>query len=324
MNKAITFIGAAVLLLVFAFYMCSFQVRFTEIAVRKTFGKFEENDIKTEAGLYFKWPWPIQSVVITDNRIRILKDTYEETQTKDSQNIMVTTYTAWKIDPNNPYKFHIANSSEKNAEDKLRSMIQSQKKEVVAQHDLADFVNTDVSKFKFDEIEDELLEATAGTAKELGIEIKAMGMRRLSFPKSVSEQIFERMKTREEKKAAQYETEGEAEAQDIVARASAVRRNILAVADRLAEEIKAEANTEVGEYYKEFDEYVELRLFLDRLEATVRALQERTTLILDRSMAPFNLFEFIPQLRANAGKGLSLGQDDEQSGVEPTRNARSN
>ncbi len=294
MNKIMTIMGAGVLLLVFGFYMCSFQVRSTEIAVLKTFGKFEEGDIKTEAKLYRKWPWPIQTVVITDNRIRILEDTYEETQTRDSQNIMVTTYTCWKIDKDNPYKFHIANnSSKKNAEIKLRNLIQAQKKIVVAQHNLADFVNTDVSKFKFDEIEAELLAQTVKVAKEqYGIDVLAMGIRRLSFPKSVSEQIFDRMKTREEGKAATFETEGEAQAQAIVAKASAIRRNILAVADRLAEQIRAEANEQVGEYYKEFDEHVDLRLFLDRLEATVSSLRERTTIIMDTAIAPFNLFDF--------------------------------
>ncbi len=59
----------------------------------------------------------------------------------------------------------------------------------------------------------------------------------------------------------------------------------------------------MGEYYKEFDEHAELRLFLDRLEATVRALHERTTIILDSPTAPLNLFDFIPDARADANDG---------------------
>jgi membrane protease subunit HflC len=308
MNKLTTIVGAAVLLLVFVFYMCSFQVRSTEIAVLKTFGKFDENDIKTEPQLYGKLPWPIESVVITDNRTRVLKDTYEETPTRDSQNLMVTTYTCWRIDKDNPYKFHIANSSsEEKAEEKLRNLVQAQKKIVIAQHDLSDLVNTDPTKFKYDQIEQELMERTVAIARdEYGIDIQAMGIRRLSFPKSVSEKIFDRMKAHEQSKAAKYETEGEAEAQAIVAEASAVSRNIVAVADRLAEQIKSEAKAEVGEYYKEFDEHAELRLFLDRLEATVRALQERTTIILDSGTAPFNLFNFDLEERADANDGDEL------------------
>lgn len=292
MNKLLTILGAFILVAVFAFYMCTFEVRFTEVAFLKTFGEYKQKDIKTQPGLYRKWPWPFQSVVIIDNRLRILEDSYEETTTRDSQNVMVTTFTGWKIDQDNPYRFHIANRSEKDAEEKLRNLVQAQKKIVVAQHDLADFVNTDLSKFKFEPIEQELLAQVVGTAREqYGIDIKATGIRRLSFPKSVTEQIFARMKTREEEKAAKYRTEGEAMAQDIRARASAVSRNIIAVAERLADEIRSEANSEVGEIYKEFDQHVELRLFLDRLEASVRALKERTTLIMSDVMAPFGLLD---------------------------------
>ena len=68
MNKLTTIVGSAVLLLVFVFYMCSFQVRSTEIAVLNTFGKFEEDDIKTEPQLYFKWPWPIHCLTMRWSR----------------------------------------------------------------------------------------------------------------------------------------------------------------------------------------------------------------------------------------------------------------
>ena len=45
------------------------------------------------------------------------------------------------------------------------------------------------------------------------------------------------------------------------------------------------------------------RALVLRLEATVRALQERTTIILDSPTAPFNLFDFIPDARADANDG---------------------
>ena len=85
---------------------------------------------------------------------------------------------------------------------------------------------------------------------------------------------------------------GGAQGQAIWVNDSAIRCNIRAVADRVAEQSRAKANEQVGEYYKEFDEHVDLRLFLDRLEATVSSLRERTTIIMDTAIAPFNLFDF--------------------------------
>ena len=39
-----------------------------------------------------KWPWPIQKVGKSDNRIRILEDTEEQTLTHDSKSLIVVTY----------------------------------------------------------------------------------------------------------------------------------------------------------------------------------------------------------------------------------------
>jgi membrane protease subunit HflC len=113
------------------------------------------------------------------------------------------------------------------------------------------------------------------------MEVVDVGIRLLSFPKGVTEQIFERMKKSEENKAAQFKAEGLAEGQSIRARASAISENIMAVANRLADEIRAQAQSEVGVYYAEFDKNPQLRLFLDRVEAVKLMLKERSTLIIE-------------------------------------------
>lgn len=303
LNKALTIIGAVVLVTVFGFYMCTFQVRTTEVAVLKTFGKFDESDIITDAGLYYKWPWPMQSVLITDKRVRVMKDTYEETRTADAHNIMITTYVCWKVDESNPYLYHIASQTDQDRASKLRNLVQSEKKIVAAQYKLEEFVNLDPTKFKFDQIENDMFNRIKAVAKrEYGIEVVVVGISQLSFPKAVSEEVFNRMKQEQEKKVADFRAEGEAVAQAVRARASAIRENIMAVADRLAGEIEAQANREVAEYYKELEKDVELSLFLQRIESTKQVLKERTTLILDSIIAPFGLVGL-------EGFGLSLGHD---------------
>jgi len=289
-NKWITVLGTLVLLTVLGFYMCSFQVRFTEVAVKKRFGKFTEKDIMEKPGLYFKWPWPLETKITTDKRVRILEDTTEETQTRDGINVIVATYTCWKVA--DPMRFHIASNTVDDAQSKLREMVRSKKKIVVARHDLSNFVSTDQTEFKFEQIEKEMLAEVSDIALgQYGIAVPEFGIRRLSFPESVSEQVLERMKKREEARAAKFLTEGKAEAQDIRAQASAISENILAVTNRLAENIEAQANQEVADYYKEFEKNVELRLFLDQLKVSQEVLRERTTLVLDTVMAPFGLID---------------------------------
>src|SRR4030042_275983 len=53
-------IAGALLVLILLLYMITFQVRFTEVAVVRTFGRSNPDDVITEPGLRWKWPWPIQ------------------------------------------------------------------------------------------------------------------------------------------------------------------------------------------------------------------------------------------------------------------------
>jgi membrane protease subunit HflC len=193
---------------------------------------------------------------------------------------MVTTFVCWKVA--DPYKFYISSTSTADAENKLRTLIETEKKNIIARFRLSDLVNTDPAKFRFEQAERDLRERTDQRARQdYGMEVVDVGIRLLSFPKGVTEQIFDRMKKSEENKAAQFEAEGIAEGQAIRARASAISENIMAVADRLADEIRAQAQSEVGVYYAEFDKNPQLRLFLDRVEAVKLMLKERSTLIIE-------------------------------------------
>src|SRR5262245_32064848 len=102
MKNLPSLLAAIVLAIIFGLYMCTYQVRFTEVAILKTFGSANKKVID-EPGLRFKWPAPIQSVVKYDRRIRLLDDTPEETPTRDSNNLIVSTFTTWTI--NDPYLF---------------------------------------------------------------------------------------------------------------------------------------------------------------------------------------------------------------------------
>ncbi|MBI4578859.1 MAG: hypothetical protein HY718_04100, partial [Planctomycetes bacterium] len=79
----VTGILLAVVLLL---YMVTYQVRFTEVAVVRTFGRInQETGVNTEPGLYWKWPWPIQRVQTFDNRLQVTTTTGEENATKDGK-----------------------------------------------------------------------------------------------------------------------------------------------------------------------------------------------------------------------------------------------
>ena len=91
-----TIIIGTVLVLIFALLLFVFQVRQSETAVVATFGK-PTGTPYTNAGAYFKWPWPVQKVYKYDQRVQNFEDKYSQALTADSTMLMTSIYVGWKI-----------------------------------------------------------------------------------------------------------------------------------------------------------------------------------------------------------------------------------
>jgi membrane protease subunit HflC len=289
MKNVGTIAAAVVIAIVLLAYMCTFQVRFTEVAIKKTWGKPAAEPI-AEPGLFFKWPRPIQSVVVYDKRKRILEDRTEETRTVDGKNLLLTTFAVWRI--KDPSKFHTNfPAGVEDGESKLRTTVVTHKHAVVGKHDFGEFVSTDSTQRNIKGVEEELLTVIARDAlHDYGIEVVDFGIKKLGLPQSVTSAIFASMKAHEQRKGQRYAAEGEARAQDIVANANAIRERIMAAARQKVAEIRRDAQVVVSGYYKEFAEYPELRMYLDELRSVRDALQSRTTLVLETTEAPWHVF----------------------------------
>lgn len=290
MKNVGTIVAALFLVVVLLLYMCTFQVRFTEVAILKTGGN-PAKDAITTPGLKWKWPRPIQTVVIYDKRIRILKDRTEETRTKDSKNLILATFTLWRI--SDPAKFHTNfPGGVEEGERKLRTTVMSHKQRVTGEHEFSEFVSTDPRQRKVRLIEQEIRYAVAKDAsEEYGIEIVDFGIEKLGLPESVTTAIFDSMKAHEQAKAQRYIAEGDARADAILASANATRDRIMAEVRRKVSQIQTEAERTVSTYYQEFNDSPKLRMFLDSLRTISQALREKTTLILPSEEAPWNLWD---------------------------------
>ncbi len=304
-----TVLAAIFVALVLALYMCSYQVRFTEVAVIKTWGKPADHAI-TQAGLQFKWPRPIQDVVIYDKRTRILEDRTEETRTVDGKNVLLTTYAFWRIA--DAAKFHTNfPGGVEDGETKLRTTIGAHKNAVVGKRRFSEFVSTDPKERKLHEIEQEIMTVVAKDAKrEFGIEVLGFGIKKLGLPETTTTAIFRNMKANEEKKAVGYQAEGEARAADIRANADAIKNRIMAAAQEKVAEIERQAQQVVSDLYKEFDEHPELRIALDLMRTNKEALRRRTTLVIDDTKIPWSMFNEaarnrIPEMGRNLAEHIS-------------------
>jgi len=289
-------ITGALLVVVLGLYMITYQVRFNEVAIVRTFGKItepdpetgESPDVKMLPGLYWKWPWPIQGVRRYDNRLQITETTGEEIPTDDEKNVIVTTAVGWRIE--DPYRFSILHHDMREAEEKLKTILRTHQKTVIGQHDLEDFVSAEEKKIQYDEIEDAVFQKVKAEASEkYGIKLEYIGIEKLALPKRITENVFSAMKEERNAEAARFTSEGESKANQIRTQAESIAGTILAFARRQAGEIVAEGKKRAAEYNETFGQDEDLAVFLLQMDYLSTILKSRTTVVLDGLQSPLNV-----------------------------------
>ena len=289
-----TIITASAIVIILILYLIAFQVRITEEAVVTTFGKPVR--ILKKAGLYWKWPWPIQSLYVFDSRLRVLDSMFEETYTKDGKNIIVSASLLWKI--SDPLKFLESVGSKEEAEKNIQSVLRNYKNAVMGAHPLSHFISIDPEKLQFDEIENDIKRLVAAdTETNYGITIKFVKINEIALPEETTAKVFERMKKERERIAERYRAQGEGEANTIKAKAESERDRILATAEAEAKRIMGEGDALAAKYYGVFSENEELAVFLRKLDSLKETLAEKTTVILDTGMTPYDLLEEMPEVK---------------------------
>ena len=87
-------------------------VREGEAVVRTTFGR-PESPALTKAGLYLRWPAPIQKPYRFDTRVQMLDGSFEQTLTRDGRTLVATLYAGWRI--SDPIRFFARMRQERKA-----------------------------------------------------------------------------------------------------------------------------------------------------------------------------------------------------------------
>jgi modulator of FtsH protease HflC len=289
MNKnPISVIIGVVLLAVFFVLLFVFQVRQSEVAIVTTFSKPSGEPVGP--GAHFRLPWPIQKVIKFDQRIQSYEGKLTESQTADNNNLLTQIYVGWRISDPKLFFLQSPDGSTANVERRLDEMLLSAKTAIVGKHPLSDFVSPDGSS-KFNVIEDEILKAvqTQLKTKNFGVEVPFVGLKKIGLPESVTQLVFERMKSERDVLSRRFESEGQAEADKIKAKANSEAAKTLAAAESEATRIRAQGQKAAAEVYPTFEQNPELANFLLQLDALESSLKERSTLVFDANTPPFNL-----------------------------------
>lgn len=301
-NVAIA-IFVALIIVTLGLYLVSFQVRETESCVVTTFGKATAEDEITRPGVYFKWPFPIQQVHQFDSRMQVFQPEPEETTTAGGEPIIVNTYVAWRVA--RPLEFFNAiKTVAKAQEELLRSRVRNTQNNIIGRHPFSDFVNSDASQIKFEQIENEMLAdlQQSVAAAKFGIDILALGVRQLGISKDVSTEVFERIKAERNGKAAQIIADGNAEAIRIRTDAKSKSDELIAAAEARAKVVRGEGDAEAARYYKDLEANPELAMLLSNLESLQKILGSRTTFVTPTDIEPFSLLKRMPKIKPEGSK----------------------
>jgi len=274
---------AAVAVVLLAGRTVMFTVASTDVVLVKTFGKTTRvldgrND--ADAGLHFKWIYPIQTIVRYDGRGDVFEDASKELETFDKQNILVTMHCEWRIV--DARKFNEVIKTVKDGREQIRGRLKSKQGAIISRHAMRDFVNTDPKRLRLKQIAREIEHGLKALVEdEYGVEILMVGIRSLGLGETTSQAVIDAMKKERRNEVARYESMGEAQAEAIRSRAESARRQILAFAERKADEMRTEGYREAAGFYSRFEANPRLGMFLRYLDTLRAGLKDNATIWLD-------------------------------------------
>ena len=230
--KAPKFILPAIVVLAVLLFQSIIIVQEINQAIVLQFG--DPKKIITKAGLNFKIPF-IQNVVYLDKRILNLDNPPEEVIAADQKRLIVDAIARFKIV--DPLKFYISVGNERVARSRLSTIINSRLRGVLGKQELATLLSTDRVR-QMEIIQNDVNEE----AKNFGITIVDVRIKRADLPRASSEAIYRRMQTEREREAKEFRAQGAEIAAKITSTADKDVTVILANANKQSEIMKGEGD----------------------------------------------------------------------------------
>ncbi len=263
---------AIVLALIVLASMSLFTVDQRERAIVFRLGEITE--IIEQPGLHVKWPL-IQNVRFFDRRILTL-DTPDAERfiTSEKKNVLVDSFLMWRINDVRQYYVSVR-GDEVLAQTRLQQRVNAALREEFGKRTVHDVVSGER-----DTIMTVVREKVDEDAKEIGVKIVDVRLKRVELPQEVSESVFRRMGAERQAVAAELRSQGFSEAERIRAEADREREVIVAEAYRDAQRVKGEGDARATTVYaRAFSENPEFYAFYRSLEAYRASFRSRSDVL---------------------------------------------
>ncbi|MCG3198948.1 MAG: protease modulator HflC [Candidatus Omnitrophica bacterium] len=220
------------------------------------------------AGLYMKVPF-LQGVRRFDARLLTFDEEPSDVVTLEKIKPRIDSYARWRV--RNPLLFYLSIQREDLAHGRLRDLIRSALRNEIGRHPFNELIRSTTreivySAAEFEDAEEmqtyhppvrlgreammaKITEMCDQKAREYGIQILDVRVKRADLPPENASSVFERMKAERQRIATRFEEEGKREATKIRAETDRKVKVILAEAQKTDLEIRGRADAQAADIY---------------------------------------------------------------------------
>jgi membrane protease subunit HflC len=189
-------------------------------------------------GLYFKTPLAESTVTYSKRNLALQLDNIAEIVAGDQERLEVDAFVRWRIV--DPRRFYQSAGTQRGGETRLRAFTED-----ALRNTLGDATtNQIIAERRAALMQAIRVDLNATAAREMGIRIDDVRIRKADLPQATRDSVYQRMRTEREQEAGRYRAQGDGEAQRIRAEADRQVVGIRATAQQQSEIIQGRGDAE--------------------------------------------------------------------------------
>ncbi|MDE0798189.1 MAG: protease modulator HflC [Nitrosomonadaceae bacterium] len=230
--------------------------------------------VKTSPGLYFKIPM-VQNVRFFDSRILTMDaEEPERFITSEKKNVLVDLFVKWRIVDVKQYYISVQ-GDEALARVRLAQTVNSSLRDEFGNRTVHEVISGERDK-----IMEIMRQKADADARNIGVEVVDVRLKRVDLPSEVSESVYRRMEAERKRVANELRSTGFADSEKIRSNADRQREVIMAKAYRDAQKNKGEGDAKATKIYAEaFNKNPEFYSFYRSLEAYKQSFQNKSDIM---------------------------------------------
>ena len=281
-RRTFAILGIIVLIAGIIAFSALFTVHQTQQALVLQFG--EPKRVVRDSGLHAKLPF-IQNVVFLDKRMLSYDGSGEEVIASDRKRLVVDSFLRYRID--DPLRFYQTVGNEAVARQRLNALLTSSLRQVIGTVPLQSVLTGERAQLM-----SQIAQRVNAEAKDLGISIADVRIKRADLPEANNQAIYARMKTEREREAREFRAQGAEISQRIRSRADREKTVLLAEAQKQAQILRGEGDGNAIRIFAEaFGTDIDFFTFYRSMQAYRESLGgEDTTMVLSPDSDFFRYF----------------------------------